>query len=67
MVSCVFRAPFDVICFVLVPNYSNKNIDLIHLQHIWNPYIQVMAFKQENEIPYIITPKRYVGTLDYGA
>jgi hypothetical protein len=28
---------------------SNKNIDLIHLQHIWNPYIQVMAFGQEKK------------------
>jgi hypothetical protein len=42
---------------------SNKNIDLIHLQHIWNPYIQVMAFGQKRKIPYIIT-KRYAGTLD---
>jgi hypothetical protein len=28
---------------------SNKNIDLIHLQHIWNPYIQVMAFGAEKK------------------
>jgi hypothetical protein len=28
---------------------SNKNIDLIHLQHIWNPYIQVMAFLGRKE------------------
>jgi hypothetical protein len=27
----------------MVPNYS-KDADVIHLQHIWNPYIQVMAF-----------------------
>jgi hypothetical protein len=37
---------------------SNKNIDLIHLQHIWNPYIQVMAFLgKKRKIPYIITPR----------
>jgi glycosyltransferase involved in cell wall biosynthesis len=37
---------------------SNKNIDLIHLQHIWNPYIQVMAFwARKRKIPYIITPR----------
>ncbi|WP_426092459.1 glycosyltransferase [Flavobacterium sp. DSR3-2] len=37
---------------------SAKDIDLIHLQHIWNPYIQVMAFWAfQKKIPYIITPR----------
>lgn len=37
---------------------SAKDIDLIHLQHIWNPYIQVMAFwAHKKKIPYIITPR----------
>jgi hypothetical protein len=36
---------------------SAKDIDLIHLQHIWNPYIQVMAFWARKNIPYIITPR----------
>jgi glycosyltransferase involved in cell wall biosynthesis len=35
-----------------------KDVDLIHLQHIWNPYIQVMAFwAWKKNIPYIITPR----------
>ena len=37
---------------------SAKDIDLIHLQHIWTPYIQVMAFwAYQKRIPYIITPR----------
>lgn len=37
---------------------SKSKIDLIHLQHIWNPYIQVMAFwAYKKKIPYIITPR----------
>jgi hypothetical protein len=36
----------------------SNNIDLIHLQHIWNPYIQVMAFLgKKRKIPYIITQR----------
>lgn len=35
-----------------------KDVDLIHLQHVWDPYIHIMAFwaKRKN-IPYIITPR----------
>jgi len=37
---------------------SVNDIDLIHLQHIWNPYIQVMAYwANKKKIPYIITPR----------
>ncbi|MBK0368797.1 glycosyltransferase [Flavobacterium agrisoli] len=44
--------------FIYGSRLSNKEIDLIHLQHIWNPYIQVMAFwAYRKKIPYIITPR----------
>jgi glycosyltransferase involved in cell wall biosynthesis len=44
--------------FIYGSRLSAKDIDLIHLQHIWNPYIQVMAFWAfQKKIPYIITPR----------
>jgi glycosyltransferase involved in cell wall biosynthesis len=44
--------------FIYGSRLSAKDIDLIHLQHIWNPYIQVMAFWAfKKKIPYIITPR----------
>lgn len=44
--------------FLYGSRLSTKDIDLIHLQHIWNPYIQVMAFwAHKKRIPYIITPR----------
>jgi glycosyltransferase involved in cell wall biosynthesis len=44
--------------FLYGSRISAKDIDLIHLQHIWNPYIQVMAFwAYQKKIPYIITPR----------
>lgn len=44
--------------FLYGSRLSAKDIDLIHLQHIWNPYIQVMAFwAYHKKIPYIITPR----------
>jgi glycosyltransferase involved in cell wall biosynthesis len=44
--------------FIYGSRLSAKDIDLIHLQHIWNPYIQVMAFwARKKNIPYIITPR----------
>jgi glycosyltransferase involved in cell wall biosynthesis len=37
---------------------SNKEFDLIHLQHIWNPYIHVMAWwARRKNIPYVVTPR----------
>lgn len=37
---------------------SKKDTDLIHLQHVWDPYIHVMAwFAQIKGIPYLITPR----------
>jgi len=44
--------------FLYGSQLSAKDVDLIHLQHIWNPYIQVMAFwAYKKKIPYIITPR----------
>jgi glycosyltransferase involved in cell wall biosynthesis len=44
--------------FLYGSRLSRKDVDLIHLQHIWNPYIQVMAFwAYRKNIPYIITPR----------
>jgi glycosyltransferase involved in cell wall biosynthesis len=44
--------------FIYGSRLSAKDVDLIHLQHIWNPYIQVMAFWAfQKKIPYIITPR----------
>lgn len=37
---------------------SNKEVDLIHLQHVWDPYIHVMAWwARRKNISYIITPR----------
>jgi glycosyltransferase involved in cell wall biosynthesis len=44
--------------YVYGSKLSAKEVDLIHLQHIWNPYIQVMAFwAHKKNIPYIVTPR----------
>jgi glycosyltransferase involved in cell wall biosynthesis len=54
--SVHFRSIWSL--FLYGSRLSNKNIDLIHLQHIWNPYIQVIAFwAYQKRIPYIITPR----------
>lgn len=35
-----------------------KDIDLIHLQHIWTPYIHIMAkAARQKGIPYLVTPR----------
>lgn len=37
---------------------STNEVDLIHLQHVWDPYIHVMAWwARKKNIPYIITPR----------
>lgn len=37
---------------------NNKDIAIIHLQHIWLPYIHIMAAAaRKAHIPYIITPR----------
>lgn len=39
-------------------NLSRANYDLVHLQHIWTPYISIMAnAARKKGIPYIITPR----------
>jgi glycosyltransferase involved in cell wall biosynthesis len=44
--------------FLYGSRLSSTEVDLIHLQHIWNPYIQVMAFwAHQKKIPYIITTR----------
>jgi glycosyltransferase involved in cell wall biosynthesis len=44
--------------FLYGSRLSSKKVDIIHLQHIWNPYIQVMAFwAYHKKIPYIVTPR----------
>jgi len=54
--SVRFKNIWDL--FLFGSRMSAKEIDLIHLQHIWNPYIQVMAFWAfQKKIPYIITPR----------
>jgi glycosyltransferase involved in cell wall biosynthesis len=37
---------------------SNKEFDLIHLQHVWDPYLHIMAWwARRKNIPYIMTPR----------
>jgi glycosyltransferase involved in cell wall biosynthesis len=39
-------------------NLKKVDVDLIHIQHIWNPYVNVMAYwARKKNIPYIITPR----------
>lgn len=44
--------------FIYGNSISKSQFDLIHLQHIWVPYIHVMArWARKKNIPYIITPR----------
>ena len=37
---------------------SKKEVSLIHLQHVWDPYIHIIAwFARRKGIPYVITPR----------
>lgn len=37
---------------------SSKEVDLIHLQQVWDPYVHIMAWwARRKNIPYIITPR----------
>lgn len=37
---------------------ATNEFDLIHLQHVWDPYIHIMAWcARRKNIPYIITPR----------
>jgi len=43
-----------ILCFTL----SRKEVSIIHLQHVWDPYIHAVAFAARiKRIPYIITPR----------
>lgn len=47
---------FELIKFGM--KVSSFKPSLIHLQHVWDPYIHVFVwFAQRNKIPYIITPR----------
>jgi len=51
-----FKSIFSLIFYGF--SLSKNNVDLIHLQHVWDPYIHVMAFAARVKgIPYIITPR----------
>ncbi|MDE5417556.1 glycosyltransferase [Labilibaculum sp. DW002] len=51
-----FRSMKQLLLFGL--KLSNKEVDLIHLQHVWDPYIHVMArISRFKGIPYVITPR----------
>lgn len=51
-----FKNMFQLIKYGI--NLSLNDVDLIHLQHIWEPYIHIMAFfARLKKIPYIITPR----------
>jgi glycosyltransferase involved in cell wall biosynthesis len=52
----VFKSITQLIKYGL---YLSKNkVDLIHLQHVWDPYIHVMArIARIKGIPYLITPR----------
>lgn len=44
--------------FAFGSKLSKEDVDLIHLQHVWDPYIHVMAWwARRRNIPYIITPR----------
>ena len=37
---------------------TKSNVDLIHLQHVWDPYVHVMArAARKAGIPYLVTPR----------
>lgn len=51
-----FRSVKELIVFGL--KLSKREVTLIHLQHVWDPYIHVMArIARLKGIPYIITPR----------
>jgi glycosyltransferase involved in cell wall biosynthesis len=51
-----FKTIFNLICFGA--SISKRDISLIHLQHVWDPYIHVIAWwARRKNIPYIITPR----------
>ncbi|WP_163710565.1 glycosyltransferase [Mangrovibacterium lignilyticum] len=42
----------------LAKKLKKEDVDLIHLQQIWDPYIHIMAYAARiKQIPYLITPR----------
>ena len=55
-----FKVRFMSILELLIFGMRLKktDYDIIHLQHVWDPYIHIMAwFARSKGIPYIITPR----------
>jgi len=51
-----FRSLMELVLYGL--SISKKEVSLIHLQHVWDPYIHVIAwFARIKGIPYLITPR----------
>lgn len=51
-----FKSTLQLIQFGV--KLSKKNVDIIHLQHVWDPYIHIIAwFARIKGVPYIITPR----------
>jgi glycosyltransferase involved in cell wall biosynthesis len=51
-----YRSIYDV--FLFGASLNKDEVDLIHIQHIWSPYVNVMAYwARKRKIPYIITPR----------
>lgn len=44
--------------FLFGKSLSKNNFDLIHLQHVWDPYLHIIAWwARKKRVPYIITPR----------
>lgn len=44
--------------YIFGSNLNKDRVDLIHIQHIWTPYVNVMAYwARKKNIPYLITPR----------
>jgi len=51
-----FCSLMELVLFGL--SISKKEVSLIHLQHVWDPYIHIMArIARIKGIPYVITPR----------
>jgi len=51
-----FRSLRQLVLFGLF--LSKKEVSLVHLQHVWDPYIHIIAyFARIKGIPYLITPR----------
>jgi glycosyltransferase involved in cell wall biosynthesis len=58
--SSKFKVVFKPIIQLIKYGFSlsKDQVDLIHLQHVWDPYVHIMAWVARLKgIPYIITPR----------